>query len=53
MMSLGTGIVVSGFAYGCACHLGNNVSHLGIIRGRRMALFCLALGITVDLFFSA
>ena len=49
-MTLGTGIVLSGFAYGCACRLSPDVTELGITIGRRMALFCLALGIAVDLF---
>ena len=49
-MTLGTGIVLSGFSYGCACRLSDSVTELGITRGRRMALFCLVLGIAVDLF---
>ena len=49
-MTLGKGIVLAGFAYGCSCSLGSNVSESRITRGRRMALFCLVLGIAVDLF---
>ena len=49
MITLGTGIVMSGFAYACACRLATNTSELGIIRGRRLALFCLVLGIAVDM----
>ncbi len=48
-MTLGTGIVLSGFAYGSACRLSKDVTELGITRGRRMALFCLVVGIAVDL----
>ena len=48
-MTLGTGIVISGFAYACSCRLAVNVAELGITRGRRLALFCLVLGIAVDL----
>lgn len=48
-MTLGTGIVLAGFAYGCACRLSRDVSEVGITRGRRMALFCLLLGIAVDM----
>ncbi len=49
-MTLGTGIILGGFAYGCACRLSKDVTELGITRGRRLALFCLMLGIAVDLF---
>jgi len=49
-MTLGTGIVLSGFAYACSCRLSPDVSEMGISRGRRLALFCLVLGIAVDIF---
>ena len=49
-MTLGTGIVLGCFAYACSCRLSGSVSDLGITRGRRLAFFCLALGIAVDLF---
>lgn len=48
-MTLGTAIVLGGFAYACSCRLAANVSELGITRGRRLALFCLVLGVAVDL----
>ena len=50
IMTLGTGIVLSGFAYASACRLSTKVSEIGITRGRRLALFCLVLGIAVDMF---
>jgi len=49
MITLGTGIVMSGFAYACSCRLSGNVTELGITRGRHLALFCLVLGIAVDM----
>lgn len=49
MITLGTGIVMSGFAYACSCRLATNTSELGITRGRIVALFCLVLGIAVDM----
>jgi len=51
-MTLGTGIVLSGFGYACACRLSTDVSSTGIKRGRIMALFCLVVGISVDVFMS-
>lgn len=48
-MTLGTGIVLGGFAYACSCRLAADVSQIGIKRGRNLALFCLVLGIAVDL----
>lgn len=47
-MTLGTGIVLGGFGYAMACRLSKDVSHVGIKMGRRVALFCLVLGICVD-----
>ena len=52
-MTLGTGIVLGGFAYACACRLSDGVTEVGITRGRRLALSCLVLGIFVDLFAAA
>ena len=48
-MTLGTGIVLGGFAYAIACRLSDGVTELGITRGRKMASWCLVLGIAVDM----
>lgn len=50
-MTIGSIIVLSGFVYASACRLANDVSELGITRGRRMALFCLLIGICVEYVF--
>ncbi len=48
-MTLGSIIVLSGFMYASACRLSASVSELGITRGRQMAVFCLGLGMAVDM----
>jgi len=48
-MTLGTGIVFSGFVYACTCRLSDGVNDTGIERGRDVAWICLAVGISVDL----
>lgn len=49
-MTLGSVIVLSGFVYASACRISADVTELGISRGKRMALFCLLVGIFVDMF---
>lgn len=47
-MTIGIAIILGGWAYACACRISVEVSELGIIKGRVMALFCTCLGFAID-----
>ena len=47
-MTLGIAIILGGWAYAVSAMITNNVTNVGVDKTRRMALFCMCLGIFVD-----